>query len=412
MLLYLIQTTLLLLLTLGIYKLFLEPIKIHAFKRYYLLSALVLAFSLPLVKIPSTGAFTVANTKLQELNEVIITPVATENEPTTLASWTGSDVLLLVYFLGVSLFLIRFLLSLRSFHHLDKQGSIVYNRGQKFVLVGHLDAAFTFRKTIYLPLHIPIDWNNKILLHEYNHVKQNHSADILFIELLKIVCWFQPLLYWYQQHIALNHEFLADDALNSTKEETQAYLQLLLKQTFQQNELPLSSSFNFNLTKKRFTMLTKTNNPLQNTLAILGTTTLLLLLGATTVFAQSTVKETETVAPATPTNDPDEVYISVSEPANYPGGMQAFNQSFISNFRTPEFEGTSIRVIIMFIVEKDGSLSDIKVVKDPGYGVGEAAIAAITQMDKWIPAKEKGQVVRSQFALPITIQGTPTNKKA
>lgn len=410
MLVYLIQTTLLLLLTLGIYKLFLEPIKIHEFKRYYLLSALVLAFSLPLVKIPSTGAFTVANTKLQELNEVIITPTMAENNLTTSASWTASDLLLLIYVLGVCFFLIRFLLSLRSFHHLDKQGSIVYSRGQKFVFVSHLDAAFTFRKTIYLPLHIPIDWNNKILLHEYNHVKQNHSRDILFIELLKIVCWFQPLLYWYQQHIALNHEFLADDVLNSTKEETQAYLQLLLKQTYQQNELPLSSSFNFNLTKKRFTMLTKTNNPIQNTLAILGTSALLLLIGATTVFAQSTAKQTETITPATPSNDPDEVYIAVSEPASYPGGMQAFNQAFISNFKTPPFEGASIRVIIMFIVEKDGSLSEVKLVRDPGYGVGEAALAALAQTDKWIPAKEKGQVVRSQFTLPITIQGVPANK--
>lgn len=403
MLLYLIQTTLLLFLTLGLYKLLLESTKIHVFKRYYLLFALFAVFLLPLIKIPSTGIVTATNTTLAQLNEVIID---TQVVPSTTTSThlTLPYILLFLYLTGAVFMFIRFVRALLRFHHLQQQGTVVYDRGQRFVLVAQLEMAFTFRQTIYLPLHIPIDWTNKIILHEYNHVKQRHSFDILLLEVLKILFWFQPLLYWYQQNIALNHEFLADDTLNTSKEETQAYLQLLLTQTDLQQEQPLSSSFNFNLTKKRFTMLTKTNKPLQNTLAVLSTAFLFTIMGATTVFAQDKPKSESVPPKSTQTEDPNEVHIAVSEPANYPGGMMAFNQDFIQNFEVPEIEGESVRVILQFIIEKDGSVSESKIVKDPGNGVGEAALTALAKTKKWIPARDKGKVVRSQFTLPITVQ--------
>lgn len=407
MLLYLTQTTLLLFLILAIYKLVLENQKIHVFKRYYLMFALVLAFLLPLVKIPTTGALTLANMKLQELNEISIT---TGKETISSTAFTLPYVLLGLYVLGVGVMLTRFIRSLLHFKKLEKQGSIIYNRGQKFVVLKHLDTAFSFRNTIYLPLNIPIEWNNKILLHEYNHVKQQHSWDILLIESLKIVFWFQPLLYWYQQNIALNHEFLADDTLNSNPAETQDYLQLLLNQTYKQNEQRLSSSFNFNLTKKRFIMLTKPNNPVQNKLAAFSTVVLFSIMGTYTVFAQDKPKEPIVgISPKT-AEDPNKVHIAVSEPASYPGGMMAFNQDFIANFETPAFEGESLRVILQFIVEKDGSLNEIKVIRDPGFGAKEAALKAISKTKNWIPAVDKGKVVRSQFTLPITLQVEQTTE--
>lgn len=402
MLLYLIQTTLLLFLTLGLYKLLLESTKIHVFKRYYLLFALFAVFLLPLIKIPSTGIVTATNTTLAQLNEVIIDTQVVPS--TTSTHLTLPYILLFLYLTGAAFMFIRFVRALLRFHHLQQQGTVVYDRGQRFVLVAQLEMAFTFRQTIYLPLHIPIDWTNKIILHEYNHVKQHHSFDILLLEVLKILFWFQPLLYWYQQNIALNHEFLADDTLNTSKEETQAYLQLLLTQTDLQQEQPLSSSFNFNLTKKRFTMLTKTNKPLQNTLAVLSTAFLFTIMGATTVFAQDKPKSESVPPQSTQTEDPNEVHIAVSEPANYPGGMMAFNQDFIQNFEVPKIEGESVRVILQFIIEKDGSVSESKIVKDPGNGVGEAALTALAKTKKWIPARDKGKVVRSQFTLPITVQ--------
>lgn len=401
MLLYLTKTTILLVLSLGIYKLGLENRKNHHFKRYYLLVTLLLAFILPLIKIQSNSELTLANTKLQELNEVIIAPTSSiENMH---IPW--QIIILAIYVFGVVFMLFKFIRYLYAFQQLNRLGTIIYNKGQKFVYLGNIYTPFSFYKTIYLPLDIPLDWNNKIIQHEYIHITQKHSLDILFAEIIKIFFWFHPLIYYYKENIALNHEFLADNFLNNKSTETKEYLQLLLHQTYKQNEMNLSSSFNFNLTKKRIIMMTTKNNPWQNKLAVAISIVLLTAAGTYTVFAQEKVQNT------TKTSNEEEIFTIVQVQAEYEGGMAAFNQDFIQNFETPDFPEASARVIITFIVEKDGSLNDIKVVRDPGYGMAEAALLALSKTKKWKPAMHNGEAVRSQFTLPIAIQVSQEEKK-
>ncbi|MEC4114384.1 energy transducer TonB [Myroides pelagicus] len=107
-----------------------------------------------------------------------------------------------------------------------------------------------------------------------------------------------------------------------------------------------------------------------------------------------------------PEEDPNTVFVAVQHQASYPGGMPAFQKQFISRFRTPDIDSSTrrIQVIVQFIVEKDGSLTDIKVLRDPGYGAGREAVRVLNGMPKWKPAQQNGRTVRSQFTLPITIQ--------
>lgn len=104
--------------------------------------------------------------------------------------------------------------------------------------------------------------------------------------------------------------------------------------------------------------------------------------------------------------DDNKVFVAVQKQASYPGGMPAFQKQFISRFRTPDIDSSTkrIQVIVQFIVEKDGSLTDIKVLRDPGYGAGKEAVRVLNGMAKWTPAVQNGRNVRSQFTLPITIQ--------
>lgn len=88
------------------------------------------------------------------------------------------------------------------------------------------------------------------------------------------------------------------------------------------------------------------------------------------------------------------------------GGMANFSQVFVSKFREIHIPDhtTKVQVILSFVVEKDGSISDIKVLRDPGYGTGAEAIRVLKSMPKWKPARQDNRTVRSQFTLPITIQ--------
>lgn len=102
----------------------------------------------------------------------------------------------------------------------------------------------------------------------------------------------------------------------------------------------------------------------------------------------------------------NEIVHITTERAEPLGGMANFSQMFISKFRAIHVPDNTrkVQVILSFVVEKDGSITDIKVLRDPGYGTGTEAIRVLKSMPKWKPARQDNKTVRSQFTLPITIQ--------
>ena len=88
----------------------------------------------------------------------------------------------------------------------------------------------------------------------------------------------------------------------------------------------------------------------------------------------------------------------------FPGGMEKFYGFVSRNYQAPEEEGLKGKVFVTFVVEKDGSLTDIKVIRDIGYGTGKEAIRVLNKCPKWTPGEQNGKKVRVQYSLPITIQ--------
>jgi TonB family protein len=104
-------------------------------------------------------------------------------------------------------------------------------------------------------------------------------------------------------------------------------------------------------------------------------------------------------------NDDNVILINYyEESASFPGGIDSLNKFIEANLQYPEqarqcfVQGT---VYLTFTVEKDGSLTDIKVIRDIGCGCGEEAIRIIKMMPKWIPGKQSGKIVRQLYNLPI-----------
>lgn len=89
---------------------------------------------------------------------------------------------------------------------------------------------------------------------------------------------------------------------------------------------------------------------------------------------------------------------------DFPGGMDKFYNYIAKNYRTPEEEGLKGKVYVTFVVEKDGSLTDIKVLRDIGYGTGKEAIRVLKATPRWNPGEQNGKKVRCTFSLPISIQ--------
>jgi protein TonB len=96
----------------------------------------------------------------------------------------------------------------------------------------------------------------------------------------------------------------------------------------------------------------------------------------------------------------------VDKMPEFPGGIKKFYTYVGNNFERPDLDSeNAIRVSVSFVIEKDGSMTDIKVLKDPGYGLGAEAIRVLKSLKtKWSPGMFEGKAVRTSYNLPITIQ--------
>ncbi|MBQ2386318.1 MAG: energy transducer TonB [Bacteroidales bacterium] len=103
----------------------------------------------------------------------------------------------------------------------------------------------------------------------------------------------------------------------------------------------------------------------------------------------------------------DEVFVVVEEQAEFPGGMEAMYAYIVKNLKYPEAakeKGIEGRVFVSFIIEKDGSISNVKILRGIGGGCEEAAVEMIKNMPKWKPGTQRGKPVRVQFNLPIKFE--------
>ncbi len=109
----------------------------------------------------------------------------------------------------------------------------------------------------------------------------------------------------------------------------------------------------------------------------------------------------------------DEVFVVVEEQAEFPGGMEAMYAYIGKNLKYPELakeKGIEGRVFVQFVIEKDGSISNVKILRGIGGGCDEAAMEMVKNMPKWKPGKQGGNPVRFQFTLPIKFE-LPKNKE-
>lgn len=197
MVLYFLKSTFLLLVFCLIFKWNLENKKSLQFIRYYLLSSVVFALVLPLFNFQ----FLVPQNRIVETKEYIFNQLP--NIPMIIVDSVPRNnisILTIIYVLVSGVFLIRFLYNLFKILHIKKSGKKVSTSFGNIIISNKVTSPFTFYNYIYIN---ETEWKNKslnpaILYHEQAHVKQNHTVDILFVETLKIVLWFQPFLYYFK----------------------------------------------------------------------------------------------------------------------------------------------------------------------------------------------------------------------
>lgn len=535
---YLLQVNLYLIVFYAFYRLLLANETYFVLNRIYLICAGVFSLGIPFIQLDWLSEREVSQkiyVSVDQINQLIGSATIVNEEK----SFHWGNAIVLVYLVGVLLFTARFVARLIGVRKMLKN----FTNG----------LAFSFWNKKVVAINLP----EAAIVHHHEdiHIRQFHTADVIFFEVLGIITWFNPIIYFYKETIKAIHEYLADKAAAEFQGDKEAYAMLLLSQAFGMNNNTLTNGFfKKSMIKKRIFMLYKERS---KKIAILKYGIFVPLFASALLLSSATIRKNEQILAAAseiPLNEvktvvaetlelpkekssevrpvtkatvktikndgyeafykflgnnikypstaasnnvqgnlvvsfsvknkkieaivvepklgygadeetattvakyngntfsdgkysmrveyrlsgaytkifnqnampkqgytalnpitimgyalgnpEDRVYsfVSLEMPPSYPGGIAEFYKFLGANVKYPkEAVDNNIQgnVFVSFVVEKDGSITDVKIDRKLGYGTDEEAVRVLKLSKRWNPGQFDGKVVRTKYSIPI-----------
>ena len=427
------------------YKLLMSRDTFHRFNRFALLGLLVLSSVLPLVEVSVNRPAPVHETMLTLEQLLLLADVQAEGEivsqPTT-ALWVR--VALLVYLAGIVFFAVRNLWSLGRLGVLLRRGRLerladwLPGRTENVRLVVHNRdiAPFSWMRYIVLSRKDLEENGREILIHELAHIRNHHSWDLLLADLCIFVQWFNPAAWLLKQELQTIHEYEADDTVLREGVDAKKYQMLLIKKAVGTRLYSMANSFNHSSLKKRITMMLKEKSSPWARVKYLYVLPLAAL--AVSAFARPEVSAVADELSSAKVNDlvasmktnqvetasvavkdtltPDEpVFEVVEQMPEFPdGGMAGLMEYFKKNLRYPEEAkkaGTQGRVVVQFLINKNGAISDASVLRSVDRLLDAEAVRLVNSMPKWKPGMQKGKAVTVKYTVPVLFKLDAVDEK-
>jgi TonB family protein len=468
------------------YLLFLRKEKDFGFKRLYLSGLLVLSLVLPLIRFNTQHNPIPAITRLIQtytLPEITVgsgglsADVTTPETGPLITFW---QILMIIYLTVASALFLRFVFRLIRLLMLLKDAPITTQRGMyKIIETEEPVANFSFFHYVCIGHVHQLSAAEKthIINHELAHASSFHSADLLFVELLSIVFWFNPVVHMAKNILTAIQEFQADQQAVK-HQNTEEYCHLLAKSALDSANISLANHFNQSLTLKRIAMI----HTMKQRIKLWKLAVLLpvlaggfLLVACQDQAMKEVVENSKTLSQVNESQYPEEVqkeinrlrknqpdakftyiegeqkevsdlatkfgdtkkplaifagrpdgtvgillqdvsghaenmkdangvYKVVEEAASPAGGFKEFMTYLQTNLTYPEAARKANlqgKVFVQFVVQEDGSISDVEILKGIGGGCDEEAVRVIANSPKWNPGKQKGIAVKQRMSVPI-----------
>ena len=427
------------------YRLMLSHETFHRVNRLVLLTTAVASFVLPLC------VFTMHKTvmvdydfsQLGELtvNESVVSVVPTDNQPSVILT----TVLPVLFIIGMLATLVHTLISLiriqllihRSEKHPQEDGTVICVTGNT------AQSPFSWMHYIVMNRSDYEAHDAAILAHERGHIRLRHSWDLLFVDLLTALQWFNPAMWMLRADLRAIHEYEADGEVLSLGINARQYQYLLISKAAGIGGYSLANGISHSTLKNRINMMLhkKSNRTsLLKLFALVPIVGITLALNARTVndyvydgpqkqnpvkkgkknttikVGTQEIKVTEAPkddkAPTVTMNvvedeqnaTDDKVFDVVENMPQFDGGMGALMQYLSHNIRYPEESDVQGRVIVSFVIGKDGSISNAQVVKSLHPSFDAEALRIINNMPKWIPGTQNGKPVNVKYVVPINFR--------
>lgn len=408
MLMYLIKANVVLVVLFGFYQLISAGDTFFKWRRLSLLTVYVLSLLLPTIDLSvlvneTAPLGNILPRMAYNLPEVMVKPTRDAFDWQQLAVWLYAGVALAL--------LLRVLWQVVVVCRLAQRSERTTLHGTAVCLLTGDYSPFSFFRWIFVnPVNKSPSQVKQILTHEQTHVAQWHSADALLSQLFVAAFWFNPVAWLMRLRVRNNLEYLADRSVISGGTDKKAYQYHLLAVAYRTNVATITNNFNVLPLKKRIKMMNKqTSNPLARLkyLLFVPLTIALMAMNSSVIRAnvqKEEVREARTVKKAAPDN---KVYEVCEQMPSYVGGQPALMKYLIENVRYPKAAVEAKqqgRVVVQFVVEKDGAVSSVKLLKSVTPLLDAEAIRVVKSMPKWNPGKKDGKLVRVRYALPVSFR--------
>jgi hypothetical protein len=434
--------------------------------RKIMLCGLGLSVSLPLMDIQLSPIAGMSNLHVDVsaiwLPEVMLVNLVEEIDSAPISTITAVSILQLTYVLGVIFFTIKFGIQLMQLVKILRLPA-THLHGYRIIEVKGQEISFSFFNTIVLGTGntLSLTEKNQILDHEKVHVDQYHSIDIVLLDLMNIVFWFNPLIKIYKNILVQLHEFEAD-ARAVEFSDVDHYCGLMAKVALQSSGIKVASYFHQSLTLKRIKMIKTVRHKTSQwklALAVLAIASLVITIACEepeksdadskipgqamvkfdefkrihsgpaflvekdskmnltlatlqSEYGEILTKETFTIKSNEivrefhllefqSVKNSTNVFTVVDQMPEFPGGFDKLVDFMQANLLMPQTLKSDGKTLVSFIVEKDGSLSEIKVLQGFDSAADEEAVRVVKLFPKWKPGKQQGNVVRTSMVLPV-----------
>lgn len=452
---YLLKLNFALMMLYGFYRLVMARDTFFGYRRVALLAILLVSMVVPLLDLQPLLQHNTTAVGMATVYADYVLPVVPVYASSPTFTWM--DGVALVYWAGVALFALRFLVQLGSIVRQAMQTRVTEVDGVRVHRLEKDRSPFSFFSWIFVcPEAHTNEQLREIMVHEQAHVAQCHSLDIMVSELFCVFNWFNPFCYLMKHEIRLNLEYLADEAVLDRGNARKTYQYHLLGLAYHPARRDLTNNFNVLPLKNRIQMMNKNRTkeigkakyllfvPLAAGLLAVSNIEMIAHTVSEEVPAiagidrhdvqpemaeampqvmgsqQQSAAPAETVAakeaaPLTTTDALDQqekdksgkVYEVVEELPTFPGGSSELMRYLGANVKYPtecQAKGIQGRVIVQFVVDTDGSITNAHVIRGVDPLLDAEALRVINGMPKWTPGKLKGKVVRVKYNVPLSFK--------
>ena len=409
------------------YRLTLSRTTFHGFNRVVLLCSLALAAVVPFMHFQSVGEKAAAPITYM-LNEIMVyadgsiqlNPGQTEQAESGI-SW--ASVVSLVYLAGVIICLLRVAFGVLSSEIICHRRSRTLSDGSRLVITDRNYAPFSWRNYIVISRKDYEANGAMIITHEQAHVRHHHSFDLMLAQLFCAFQWFNPAAWMLKRSLLEVHEFEADASVLENGFDERRYQICLVRAALQGSFATTTNNFANCSTKKRIVMMNRhSTNPWARLRVLLMLPAVALSVILASACKQDTNSEINLNTQDAPPSDVDwvdigeyeigeadtsQVFMVVEEGPEFPGGTMALLEYLAKTIKYPQNcrdEKIQGRVLVSFIVEKDGSMTGFEVVKSVHPDLDAEALKVLKAMPAWKPGTQHGEKVRVKFTVPVNFR--------